>query len=145
MKAVCILTVLISFNVFAHEGHHGPAISDAGKYGGLISAVVLKADHDKHDAALLYKAELSRAEGKVRVYLYDKDMKPLDLKNFNTKAKAFLGAKVKGKYSETPFDLELKGNSFQGPMPKPAAKPYKIEVTLNGNGQELLSAFQNLD
>lgn len=146
MKTVCIWAALFSLTAFAHDGGHGPTLSDTGKYGGLMTAVVLKSDAAKEqDATLVYKAELSRAEGVVRVYLYDKDMKPLDLKNFDKKAQANVGSKVKGKWTEQPFTLELKGNAFQGPMPKPQGKPYAIDVTLKGNGKELLSAFENLD
>ena len=132
--------------VHAHDEGHGPKVSDTGRYGGLVSAVVQKADAAKGAGAeLVYNSELSRATDTVRVYLYDKDMKPLDLKGFDKKADAILAAKLKGKWKDVKFTLELKGQAFEGKMPKAHAKPYNIDVSLKKDGKELLTAFDNLD
>lgn len=146
-KMIIALALVISGTAFAHDEGHGPKLADTGKYGGLVSGVVLKADAKKGaSAALVHKAELVRsADGTVRVYLYDQKMAPLDLKGFEGKGTASLGAKVKGKYKESAFALELKENSFVGKMPKPEGKPYNIDVTVKENGRELLTAFDNLD
>lgn len=137
---------MISMGAKAHDEGHGPHLSDTGKYGGLVSAVVLKAEAPKGPKAdLIHKAELARGEGVVRVYLYDKEMKPLDLKGFDPKASASMAAKVKGKWKATSFPLELKGKAFEGKLPKPEGKPYNIDVTLKEGDKELLSAFDNLD
>lgn len=148
MKKI-ILTVAMCFTAaaYAHDEGHGPKLADTGKYGGLVSAVVLKADAKKGaSAALVHKAELVRsADGTTRVYLYDTAMKPLEIKGFDAKGSASLGAKVKGKWKDSEFPLELKDGSFVGKMPKPEGKPYNIDVTLKQDGKELLSAFDNLD
>lgn len=138
---------LLSTSTWAHDEGHGPKLADTGKYGGLVSAVVNKADAPKGaNAPLVHKAELVRsADGTVRVYLYDTEMKPLDLKAFDAKGSASLAAKVKGKWKDTSFPLEVKSNSFVGKMPKPEGKPYNIDVTIKEAGNELLSAFDNLD
>ncbi len=138
---------LLSVPAFAHDGGHGPKVADTGKYGGLVTAVVNKTDAAKGTAAaMVYKAELVRAaDGTVRLYFYDAQMKPLDLKGFDPKANASLGAKVKGKWTETSFPLELKDKAFVGKMPKPEGRPYNIDVTAKEAGKELLSAFDNLD
>src|SRR5688572_28141500 len=115
-----VLSALIIFGMnqysLAHDEGHGPKLSDSGKYGGLVSGVVDLKDAKKGaQADLLYKAELVRSpEGKVRVYLYDKEMKPLDLAQVEKVAKGIFGAKVKGKYKTEKFDLKLEGNSFIG-------------------------------
>lgn len=148
MKNIIFAVALMSSGpIFAHDEGHGPKLSDTGKYGGLVSGVVLKADAKKGaGAALVHKAELVRsADGTVRVYVYDDKMAPLDLKGFAPKASALLGAKVKGKFKESSFALELKENAFVGKMPKPEAKPYNIDVTLKDGSRELLTAFDNLD
>lgn len=148
MKNMIFATAMIlSGSAFGHDEGHGPKLSDSGKYGGLVSGVVLKADAKKGaSAALVHKAELVRsADGTVRVYIYDEKMVPLDLKGFESKATGALGAKVKGKFKESSFALELKDNAFVGKMPKPEAKPYNIDVTLKASGGELLTAFDNLD
>jgi hypothetical protein len=146
-KVIMILAIGLAATAQAHDEGHGPKLADTGKYGGLVSAVVLKADAGKGSAAaLVYKAELVRsADGTTRVYLYDTAMKPIDSKGFETKGSASLAAKVKVKWKSVDFPLVLKDKSFVGTMPKPEAKPYNIDVTLKQDGKELLSAFDNLD
>lgn len=150
MKQQILTAALLVFTGFAAQAHdegHGPKLADTGKYGGLVSAVVAKADASKGTkATLVYKAELVRsADGNVSVYFYDADMKPLDIKKLDAKGSATLAAKVKGKWKTTNFDLAAKEKSFEGKMPKPEGKPYDIDVTVKENGKELLSAFDNLD
>lgn len=146
-RLIMVLAFCFAGTVYAHDEGHGPKIADTGKYGGLVSAVVLKADAKKGPGApLVHKAELVRsADGTTRVYLYDSAMKPLDMKGFESKGTASLGAKVKGKWKDVAFNLEIKDGAFVGKMPKPEAKPYSIDVTLKQQGKELLSAFDNLD
>lgn len=146
MKGLMLSALLATGVAFAHDEGHGPKLSDTGKYGGLVSAVVKKADAAKGaHADLVYKAELSRADGSVRVYIYDKDMKPVDLAAFEPKASAEMAAKIKGKWKSSTFALERQGNAFHGKMPKVEGKPFNIDVTLKSSGTELLSAFDNLD
>ena len=152
-KLIMAVAMMMPALGFAHDEGHGPKLDDAGNYGGMISAVVAKSDASKGSKAeLIYRAELVRlAEGKVEVYLYkkEKDEKgkliPLDLKAFDKRGTASLGAKVKGKWKDSEFKIELKDKTFQGTMPKVEAKPYNIDVTLKADGKELLSAFDNLD
>lgn len=146
-KLLVALTLGLAGSVFAHDEGHGPKLADAGKYGGLVSAVVFKAEAKKGaSATLVYKAELVRStDGTTRIYLYDTTMKPLDMKGFDAKGTAELGAKVKGKWKDVPFKLNLEGTSFIGKMPKPEAKPFNVDVTLKHEGKELLMAFDNLD
>lgn len=148
MRTLIMTLALCCFGTaYAHDEGHGPKLADTGKYGGLVSAVVLKADAKKGaKAPLVHKAELVRsADGTTRVYLYDSGMKPLDMKGFEGKGSASLGAKVKGKWKDVAFNLEIKDGTFVGQMPKPEAKPYNIDVTIKQDGKELLSAFDNLD
>ncbi len=145
--ALSAMTLLMSANAVAHDEGHGPKLADTGKYGGLVSSIVAKADAGKGTkATLIYKAELVRsADGNINVYVYDSNMKAMDLKAFDTKGSASLAAKVKGKWKTVTFDLAAKDNSFEGKMPKPEGKPYNIDVTIKENDKELLSAFDNLD
>jgi hypothetical protein len=148
MKKIVLAGILaLSMNAMAHDEGHGPKLADTGKFGGLVSAVVAKADAKKgSSAAMVYKAELVRSsDGGMRVYLYDGAMKQLDLGKFEAKGKALVGSKVKGKWKENHFGLEKKDNSFEGKMPKPESKPYSIDVTITEGGKELLTAFDNLD
>jgi hypothetical protein len=144
--ALCSL-VLAGPITFAHDEGHGPKLTDSGKYGGLVAPVVDLKDAKKGTKAeLIYKAELVRSsDGTVRAYLYDKELKPLDLAKIEKTAKGILGGKVKGKYQTEKFDLKLEGNSFTGKMPKTSAKPYNLDFHFTEPGRTLLTAFDNLD
>lgn len=146
-KMILGAALMLTSTAMAHDEGHGPKLSDTGKYGGLVSGVVAKADAKKGSAAaLVHKAELVRsADGTIRVYFYDQKMAPLDLKSFDTKGSATLAAKVKGKYKDSGFALELKDNAFTGKMPKIEGKPYDIDVTVKEGNRELLTVFDNLD
>ncbi|MCC7404497.1 MAG: hypothetical protein IT288_08890 [Bdellovibrionales bacterium] len=146
-KLLLAICVSIGLTALAHDEGHGPKVADTGKYGGLVSAVVLKADAKKGaSAALVHKAELVRgADGLVQIYLYDDKMKPLDVSAFEAKGSAVMAAKVKGKWKDTEFPLELKQKAFEGKLPKIESKPFNIDVTLKAGGKELLSAFDDLD
>lgn len=146
-NTIMALALCLSLQTQAHDEGHGPKISDTGKYGGLVSAVVLKSEAKKGaKAALVHKAELVRtSDGAAQVYLYDTEMKPLDLTGFDAKGTASLGAKVKGKWKNTDFKLELKDKAFVGTLPKIQGRPYDIDVTLKHNNTELLTAFDSLD
>lgn len=146
-KLFLAIALVMSCAASAHDEGHGPKLSDSGKYGGIVSGVILKADSKKGaKAELVHKAELVRSiDGTIRVYLYDLKMVPLDIKSFDRKASAVVGAKVKGKYQEKEFSLELKDNVFMGTMSTPSKKPYNIDVIIKSNGRELLTAFDNLD
>ncbi len=144
---IVVLCLTLDNSARAHDEGHGAKTSDAGKYGGLVSGVILKSDASLGETAkLLYKAELVRSnDGTVRVYVYDQNMKSQDSKAFDTKASAIVSVKSKGKWKDTPFELAIKDGVFLGKMPKPASKPYNIEVVLKHDDKELLSAFHNLD
>ncbi|HEX4925187.1 MAG TPA: hypothetical protein VFV50_13930 [Bdellovibrionales bacterium] len=142
-----IVAIGLASGASAHDEGHGPKLTDSGKYGGIVSGVINLKDAKKGaKAELVYKAELVRSpEGKVRVYLYDKEMKPLELAKIEPAAKGILGAKVKGKYKTDKFDLKLEGNTFIGDAPKAPAKPYNLDFQFKEPDRELLTAFDNLD
>lgn len=137
----------ISTTVWAHDGGHGPQVTDTGKYGGVLTAVVDSKDHSKGaHASMLYKAELTRSEeGVVRVYVYDQSLKLLPPDFFEKEGKAIVISKPSGKEIVSSFTLSLEGNAFVGKAPTPAAKPFNIEVTIKTKGRELIAAFENLD
>jgi hypothetical protein len=141
------LVLSVSSLAYAHDEGHGPKLSDAGKYGGLVSPVIdMKEAAKGAHATVVYKAELVRtADGKVRLYLYDQQMTPIETKSGVTSVKGFLEVKVKGKYKQEPFSLALEGKSFVGLAPKSLSKPFNIDFHIKEAGRELLTAFDNLD
>lgn len=142
-----LLAASLSLPAYAHDEGHGPKLTDAGKMGGVLTAVVLAKDVKLGTAApMIYKAELTRADdGTVRVYLYDKDMKPLDVTTLPKTADAFLQSKKKKKWTSVPFKLNRTEEGYEGKAPKPAGKPFNIDVKIKEDARELLAAFDGLD
>jgi hypothetical protein len=131
----------------AHDEGHGPKLSDTGKFGGLVSAVVEKKEANLGPKAKLqYKAELVRSpDGKVQVYLYDAEMKPVDASTWDKKAKVSMATEKKGKWQSKDFDITYDGKAFAGQMPAVIGKPFNLDFVFKAKDKELLSAFDNLD
>jgi hypothetical protein len=138
---------MLSGGALAHDEGHGPKLTDAGKYGGLVAPIIDMKDIKKGlHAEVVYKAELVlSSEGKVRLYLYDASMKPLDLAKFTKEVKGVLETKTKGKHKSENFSLTLDGKVFVGQSPKPASKPFNIDFHFHEGERTLLTAFDNLD
>ena len=148
MKALLIVAALsLAAPAAAHDEGHGPKLTDGGRMGGVVTAVVL-ANEAKlgTKAALQYKAELTRSDdGTVRVYLYDTEMKPLEPARFGKTAKAVLLSQKKKKWSQAPFTLTFMDGAFTGKAPKAASKPFNIDVNFTEGKITLLAAFDGLD
>lgn len=142
-----LLAAALSTAAYAHDEGHGPKIVDAAPQGGVLAAVVEAKDAKLGPkAALVYKAEIVRSEdGTVSVTFYDKDLKPLDGAAFDKKGEATLIVEKKKKTTIKKFPLALKDGAFVGKMPKPAGKPYNIDVAVTEGKRKLLAAFDNLD
>lgn len=130
----------------AHDEGHGPKLTDSGRFGGLVSAIVNKKDANLGaKAKLQYKAELVRSpEGKVQIYVYDMEMKPLDAAVLGNKVTATADPHKKGAKPKT-FEATFDGKSFVGQIPQGLAKPFNLDLVFTDKGRELLSAFDNLD
>lgn len=142
-----LLAASLSLPAFAHDEGHGPKLTDAGRMGGVTTAVVLAKDAKLGPKApLVYKAELTRAEdGTVRMYLYDQDMKPLDASVLPKTADAVLQSRKGKKWTSVPFKLTRGADGYEGKAPKPAGKPFNIDVKIKEGKRELLAAFDGLD
>ncbi len=147
-KFVIATSFFCSLTVLAHDGGHGPTVTDQPKQGGMVMPVIDKKDGDKGaQAALIYKAEMVRKDdGSVNVYVYDSSMIPLSVDKLSTDAKAKIGPMKKNpKWKSEELKLTLKDGVFTGKLPKIKVKPYYIDVTLTEGKRELLTAFENLD
>ncbi len=142
-----IILSIFSGGLWAHDEGHGPKLTDTGNYGGIVTAVVLAKDADKGEkAALVYKAELVRGEGgTVRVYIYDKEMKLVDVGTLEKTAKATLISPKGKKFLTEEFKLSLEGTSYLGTSPQPSSKPFSIDIIFKSPNGNLLAAFDNLD
>lgn len=142
-----LLAAALASAAYAHDEGHGPKLTDQPPQGGVLTAVVEAKDAKLGPAAaLVYKAELVRSDdGTVRVTLYDKKLKPLEATRFDAKAGGLLIVERKRRVTTKKFELKLEDGSFVGKLPKPAGKPYNIDVTLTEGKRKLLAAFDNLD
>ncbi len=142
-----IILLALSFSLFAHEGGHGD-VEDGGKFGGVLSPIVAKSEAGKgNKAKFLYKAELVRsAAGVLSFYIFDNEMKLMDLKDFSPEIAAKLEVKKKGKFSYVgDFKLQKNGNHYKGQLPKIEYKPFNIDFFLSHGKQDLFVGFSNLD
>jgi hypothetical protein len=146
-RFLIIFCLLLADLGLAHDEGHGPKLTDSGKYGGLVAPIVDMKDIKKGaHADVIYKAELVlSSDGKVRLYLYDGSMKPLDLAKFAKVAKGVLETSSKGKHKTEEFPLIREGKAFVGQSPKPGSKPFNLDFHLKEGEKALLTAFDNLD
>lgn len=147
MRVLIFLSLILSLNLFAHEGGHGD-VDEGGKFGGVMSPIVDKSEAGKgNNAKFLYKAELVRAEsGKLSFYIFDQKMNLVDLKEFSPEIAAKLEVKKKGKFTYVgDFKLTKNGNHYTGQLPKIDYKPFNIDFFLKHGSKDLFSGFSNLD
>lgn len=149
IRTLTATLLLASSLARAHDEGHGPKLTDAPKQGGVLASVVLASQARLGPkAALVYKAELVRGEeGLVRMYLYDASLAPLRAAALSPKASAVLLTEKKGKTAKQPFSLEWDDaeGAYAGKLPKPARKPYNVDVTFDEGKRKLLAAFDGLD
>lgn len=148
MKFLCLVVLmLLSISSFSHEGGHG-SVAEGGKFGGVTSPIVDKAEAGKGDhAKTLFKAELVRAaNGKLSLYIMDEKMNLVDLSIFGEEIEAKLEVKKKGKFTYVGgFKLKKTRNHYEGQLPQVEYKPFNIDLFLVKGKQNLFVGFSNLD
>lgn len=146
MKLLIAMLVL-SLNVFAHEGGHG-SVAEGGKFGGITSPVVdRKQEGMGEKATTIFKAELVRSEsGQLSLYIFNPKMVLQDLTGFSEEVVAKLEVKKKGKFIYFgDFKMKKSGNHYTGELPKVEYKPFNIDFFFGKEKQELFVGFSNLD
>lgn len=155
------IALLLSAPSFAHDGGHGPKVTDIGKHGGKITAVIAKSDQELGPKAKMYhKAELVRvkdSKGNIgfRFYVYDKAMKPLPTDKLSLKASGIVAywKRVPGKKLDKekdgvvkPFMMELKKKYYVGmKIPKADVKKVFMDITFHDGKQEVMAAFTDVE
>lgn len=144
---IMLVGLTLSAQLFAHEGGHGPQITDSGKFGGVLTSVIEEGEAVKHgQAKMLYKAELVRSEtNEVTVYIYDEKMNLIPMDKFSKDGKGSVEIQKNKKYVTTDFKLAAKGNHFEGIAPKPEKRPFNIDVHFSEGNRKLFAGFNNLD
>lgn len=145
MKTI-LFAMLFSLQLFAHDEGHGPKLIETGNYGGIVAALIEEKNIGNEEAEIKFKGEIViNKKYEVRFYIYDKEMKQQRLKTFPESIKADVEIKIAGKFQRTPFELTKKGNNYYAQMPKPAKKPYNIDVYMEHDDKKLFVGFSNLD
>ena len=144
--ATILLLASLSIPAMAHDGDHGHKIIRSGKYGGVLTQVSSGSSQSEAEKSkAMYTAELVKDdEGTISIYLYDQNMKPIELNRFSSKASGTLES-GKRKRAKTLFFLSKRGLSFSGKLPKKKRHPYNITIELTEGSKTLSMAFNNLD
>ena len=147
-KLLIILTIISASFANAHDEGHGPKLGDQPKFGGKVAAVIDKSEIKKGTKAkMLYKAELTKNnKNVVRVYLYDKDMKPIKPDSFKEASGElqFKDRKTK-KWGSHEISFTKKDGFFEGTLPTNPRRPFNIDVSIGAKDKTLFMAFDNLN
>ncbi|MAZ46932.1 MAG: hypothetical protein CME65_00120 [Halobacteriovoraceae bacterium] len=144
MKAFTTLLLTLTLNTFAHDEGHGPAITDESMQGGKVTAIIdYKQVNDGRKAKMLYKGELVIEDLDVKLYIFDKKMNEVSLKEFDKTVNAI--QLEKGKSSKFKLTLDKSKKFYKGTREKNKRVPYNIDVNIEKNGTKLFGAFDGLD
>lgn len=125
---VLLLALFVSISAYAHEGHdHDAPTSIKAPKGGVIKSLEET------------RVEVVSKGKDLKVFLYDKDMKPKATKGFSVKATAELPRSKKTE--EVKF--EAKDSSFEGSYDAKGTHRYtlKLAVTDPGTGHNDTLSF----
>lgn len=144
MKTIKLITLLVSFITFAHDGGHGPAISDESMQGGKVVAVIDYKEVNKGvHAQMLFKGEIVIDDLTVKLYLYDKKMNEISLNKYPKIAEAI--QIERGQESSFQLNLSESKKFYIGKRTKNKRVPYSIDVKIKKTGITYFAAFDGLD
>lgn len=147
MKRVLgLFLVLLSLGAFAHDEGHGPALKDESMKGGEVSALISALDVKKgREAKMLFKGELvhDSKDLSTKLYVYDTDMKVIDLSKFGNEIQAV--QIERGKEKSFTLKKDKNGSFYVGERPKNKRVPFNIDIKLSKGDQKLFGAFDGLD
>lgn len=114
-----LFAALFALSAFAHEGHdHDAPTAIPAPKGGIVKAL----DETRVEAV---------SKGKdLKIFVYDKDMKPLAAKGFSLKATAEL---PRSKKTEE-IKLEAKENFFEGSYDAKGIHRYTLKLQITAPG-----------
>lgn len=128
LLATLALTTVFAAQSFAHDDHNHEAAVEAAPHGGLL-----------RDAPP-YKAELVLNKEDARVFVFDKDMKPVLKEKLSQKIQGTL-AFPKDKKRRI-IDFELKGDAYEAKITGiDKVHRYDLHVTLVIDKKSILADF----
>ncbi|MAE58824.1 MAG: hypothetical protein CME69_08090 [Halobacteriovorax sp.] len=144
MKTIKLITFLLSFVAFAHDGGHGPSISDESMQGGKVAAVInYKEVNEGTHAKMLLKGELVVEGLTVKLYLYDKKMNEISLNKYPKTIEAI--QIERGKEANFQLNLSESKKFYIGKRTKNKRVPYNIDVKIKKADITYFAAFDGLD
>ena len=144
MKTIKLITFLLSFVAFAHDGGHGPSISDESMQGGKVAAVInYKEVNEGTHAKMLLKGELVVEGLTVKLYLYDKKMNEISLNKYPKTIEAI--QIERGKEANFQLNLSESKKFYIGKRTKNKRVHYNIDVKIKKADITYFAAFDGLD
>lgn len=123
--ATAIAILLFATNIWAHEGHDKSPGVVAAPHGGIVQGT--------RDA---YVELVSKADG-IQIYLYNHDMKPLDMSTAKIEGTARLPKKNKG--DAVTFTQE--SGAWIGKIDAKGAHRYTLELSITVSGKKDKTKF----
>lgn len=122
------LTLAVGNFTFAGEGHNHEAAAENAPHGGILRN------------AGVYKSELVLEKDFAKVYVYDKDMKPIEEKRLKPSVVGQLGFPKDKKKKDVNFDY--KGGVYQAKLAGiDKVHRYDLHITLEVDGKPVLADF----
>ena len=144
MKTIKLITFLLSFVAFAHDGGHGPSISDESMQGGKVAAVIdFKEVNEGAHAQMHLKGELVIEGLTVKLYLYDKKMNEISLNKYPNTAEAI--QIERGKEESFQLNLSESKKFYIGKRTKNKRVPYNIDVKIKKADVTYFAGIDGLD
>lgn len=118
-KLMILISTFIAIPLFAHEGHHHTPATVAPPKGGVLRT--LETIH----------LEMLQQGKKVKVYVYDKKLKPLQAKSYKASALAFRPRKRAEK-----IELKEMGDHWEYQYDARGAHRYTFELDIEQGGHK---------
>lgn len=136
MKLLVLILLCCSFT-YAHEDDEMVVVKNSPRFGGRIAAVV-----KGHDP--IYMSEILVDDRNiVRLYLYDLQMKSIDLKSFPDTMTGLISSRKNQK--EGLVELKKGSKYYQGNLPVVKGRPYQLKVAIPSKGKALEIFFKDMD
>lgn len=141
-----VISGAMAFPSLAQDGrNHSQKKKRVGKHGGKVAKVARTPNPKKYRRVKpIYMAELVKEKsGKISVYFYDKNMKPMYLDKFSKASAIVIWGKHKKKKSRE-FPLVKRGIFFSGQLPDINKKRLNVMVGVQEGDRQLFVHFMNI-
>lgn len=128
-----VLVLLLPLILKAHENHAIPMEKNAPRFGGKVSVI-----NEHYMSELVIGSDMT-----VKLYIYDKSMRSVELKDIPNTIKGQL--RNKGEKAGAEFELVKSSYFFVGKLPPIKLRPFQLDFKLPLSGKTLSLTFKDLD